>query len=73
MAREEGFAHTARICHNSTCRIKIKPSATIPKLVLAVAFFATVCFAAPFLRIGSGPLNTSVENERDAATDRAHA
>lgn len=29
--------------------------------------------AAPFLRIGSGPLNASVENERDAAIDRAVA
>ena len=34
---------------------------------------ASVVGAAPFLRIGSGPLNTSVENERDAAIDRAVA
>ncbi len=34
---------------------------------------ASVVGAAPFLRIGSGPLNASVENERDAAIDRAVA
>ena len=34
---------------------------------------ASVVGAAPFLRIGSGPLNASVENERDAALDRAVA
>ena len=39
-------------------------------VVMAVASAAG---AAPFLRIGSGPLNTSVENERDAAIDRAVA
>ena len=34
---------------------------------------ASAAGAAPFLRIGSGPLNASVENERDAAIDRAVA
>ena len=37
-------------------------------MVLCAVFAA---YAAPFLRIGSGPLNASVENERDAAIDRA--
>ena len=39
----------------------------------AVVLAASVVGAAPFLRIGSGPLNASVENERDAAIDRAVA
>ena len=39
-------------------------------MVLCAVFAA---YAAPFLRIGSGPLNASVENERDAAIDRAVA
>ena len=34
---------------------------------------ALAAWSAPFLRIGSGPLNASVENERDAAIDRAVA
>ena len=34
---------------------------------------ASAAGAAPFLRFGSGPLNASVENERDAAIDRAVA
>ncbi len=41
--------------------------------VCTVALAASVANAAPFLRIGSGPLNASVENERDAALDRAVA
>ena len=51
----------------------MKSRGAILKLLLAVAIFATACVAAPFLRIGSGPLNASVENERDAAIDRAVA
>ena len=47
----------------------------IHNCVCAVVFAAAsvTCAAAPFLRIGSGPLNASVENERDAAIDRAVA
>ena len=40
---------------------------------VVVLVVASAAGAAPFLRIGSGPLNTSVENERDAAIDRAVA
>ncbi len=47
---------------------------TVQVLVCAVALAAvSAASAAPFLRIGSGPLNASVENERDAAIDRAVA
>ncbi len=49
-----------RMIHNCVCAV-----------VLAAA--SVTCAAAPFLRIGSGPLNASVENERDAAIDRAVA
>ena len=49
-----------RMIHNCVCAV-----------VLAAA--SVTCVAAPFLRIGSGPLNASVENERDAAIDRAVA
>ena len=45
----------------------------VPIWVCAVVLAASVVAAAPFLRIGSGPLNASVENERDAAIDRAVA
>ena len=41
--------------------------------VLCCLVTSIVGTAAPFLRIGSGPLNASVENERDAAIDRAVA
>ncbi len=51
----------------------MKSCSAIPKLALAAAFLTTACVATPFLRIGSGPLNASVENERDAAIDRAVA
>lgn len=41
--------------------------------VIAVALVCGSLAAGPFLRIGSGPLNASVQNERDAAIDRATA
>ena len=40
---------------------------------LSCCLIVSATWAAPFLRIGSGPLNASVENERDAAIDRAVA
>ena len=47
---------------------------TVNIWICAVALAAvSAAGAAPFLRIGSGPLNASVENERDAAIDRAVA
>lgn len=41
--------------------------------IVAMALACGSLAAAPFLRIGSGPLNASVQNERDAALDRATA
>ncbi len=40
-------------------------------MALAAVLVAADTVAAPLLRIGSGPLNASVGNERDAALDRA--
>ena len=47
----------------------MKRAGNIVAMVLACGSLA----ATPFLRIGSGPLNASVQNERDAALDRATA
>ena len=43
------------------------------KAIVLGCLVVSAGWGAPFLRIGSGPLNASVENERDAAIDRAVA